>query len=237
MKAKKVILTIAAMMLVAVVAVSTTFAYLTSKPTAATNTFTIGKIAIKLDEADVDEYGVVKDDTTERKTENEYKLIPDHTYTKDPIVWVLPDSEASILFVKVENGIADIEEVTSEGEGGYKNIDAQIKAYGWTQLTIQGDVTYQVYYKLADAVDKEETINAEYKVFDQFKIKKDAVIYEAPVEDDLETTDVDESKEEMTYAGKTIVITAYAIQQDGFVTAGETTISANQALKAWNALQ
>lgn len=69
------------------------------------NTFTVGNVAIKLDEAKVDENGtqvVDKDgNPVARVTENEYKLLPGHTYVKDPTVTVLKPSVASYVRMKV----------------------------------------------------------------------------------------------------------------------------------------
>lgn len=81
-----------------------TMAYLTDSKEV-NNTFTVGNVAIKLDEAKVDENGtqvVDKDgNPVARVTENEYKLLPGHTYVKDPTVTVLTPSVASYVRMKV----------------------------------------------------------------------------------------------------------------------------------------
>lgn len=81
-----------------------TMAYLTDSKDVK-NTFTVGNVAIKLDEAKVDEMGnLVKnqDDTlADRVTQNEYKLLPNHTYVKDPTVTVLKPSVDSYVRMKV----------------------------------------------------------------------------------------------------------------------------------------
>ena len=77
---KKTLTVVIALVLVVVMSVAGTVAYLTSTKTV-TNTFTVGKVEITLDETDVDVYGS-KDGET-RVAENTYKLIPGHTYTKD----------------------------------------------------------------------------------------------------------------------------------------------------------
>lgn len=107
-KFAKVALIALAMVLVCIVSVVGTVAYLTSKSAVVTNTFTVGNVTITLDEADVDEAGEVIENA-DRVTENTYKLIPGETYTKDPTVHVAAGSESSWLFVKVENGIEAIE--------------------------------------------------------------------------------------------------------------------------------
>ena len=65
--------------LVALAAIGATFAYLTSTATV-NNTFTMGNVAIKLDETNVN------DPTGDRVTSNEYNVYPGAVVTKDPIV-------------------------------------------------------------------------------------------------------------------------------------------------------
>ena len=65
--------------LVALAAIGATFAYLTSTATV-NNTFTMGNVAIKLDETNVN------DPTGARVTSNEYNVYPGAVVTKDPIV-------------------------------------------------------------------------------------------------------------------------------------------------------
>lgn len=81
-----------------------TMAYLTDSKDVK-NTFTVGNVAIKLDEAKVDENGtqvVDKDgNPVARVTENEYKLLPGHTYVKDPTVTVKTPSVDSYVRMKV----------------------------------------------------------------------------------------------------------------------------------------
>lgn len=152
-KLRKILLTICSAMLLVTLSVGATFAYLTSQDSV-TNTFTVGKVAITLDETDVNVDGV-KDGET-RVEANEYKLMPGHNYIKDPVVHFAAGSEASWLFVKVENGIADIEAGTT--------IAAQIADNKWTAL----DGVTGVYYK---EVAANTTASAQdYPVFEEFTI-------------------------------------------------------------------
>lgn len=102
-KTKALLMSLCAVLLVAA-SVLGTMAYLTSNDKVK-NTFTVGNVAIKLDEAKVDEMGnLVKnqDDTlADRVTHNEYKLLPNHTYVKDPTVTVLKPSVESYVRMKV----------------------------------------------------------------------------------------------------------------------------------------
>lgn len=102
-KTKALLMSLCAVLLVAA-SVLGTMAYLTDSKDVK-NTFTVGNVAIKLDEAKVDDMGnLVKnqDDTlADRVTQNEYKLLPNHTYVKDPTVTVLKPSVASYVRMKV----------------------------------------------------------------------------------------------------------------------------------------
>lgn len=154
-KSKALLLTLCAVLLVAA-SVLGTMAYLTSQDKV-TNTFTVGSVAITLDEIDVSPDGRPVADAG-RVQANEYKLLPGHTYTKDPTVHVADNSEDCWVFVQVENGIA-----TYEASGN--TIAAQIAANGWTEL----DGVDNVYYKQYVQGGEEDL-----KVFDSFTIAGNA---------------------------------------------------------------
>jgi len=159
---KKISIALAAFafaLLLVVGSVAGTFAYLTSVTPTVSNTFTVGNVAITLDETDVDVYGV-KDSET-RVTTNAYKLVPKHNYVKDPTVHVQANSEACYLFVKVVNGISAIEAGTT--------IAAQITANGWTEL----DGVDNVYYMTVDATG-DSIVNK--PIFTNFTIADDAEV-------------------------------------------------------------
>lgn len=161
---KKVILTVLCAVLLVVGSVLGTMAYLTSKTATANNTFTVGNVSITLDEALVNDDGtVVTGDDAARVTSNTYKLMPGHTYTKDPTIHVAQGSEACWLFVKVDNGIANIEDSSN-------TIASQMaKDSNWTLVNGQTNV-----YAYKSAV----SAGTDVKVFESFKIKGDAVTSE-----------------------------------------------------------
>ena len=97
-KSKALLLTLCAVLLIAA-SVLGTMAYLTSTDTV-TNTFTIGKVEIKLDEAKVNADGIPVEGA-DRVKANSYKLMPGTTYTKDPTVTVKAGSEESYVRMKV----------------------------------------------------------------------------------------------------------------------------------------
>ena len=182
MKKNKILKTLGlfgcAILLVAV-SIAGTMAYMTSQTETITNTFTVGSVNITMDETDVNAYGVK--DGESRVTANEYKLIPGHTYVKDPTIHVAEGSEQCWLFVKVVNNITDIEAATT--------IADQMTANGWTALTGVDNVYY---HAVVDARTAAQDVN----VFESFTVKTDAAVN--------------------SYNGKTVEITAYAIQADGF---------------------
>ena len=102
-KTKALLMSLCAVLLVAA-SVLGTMAYLTDSKDVK-NTFTVGNVAIKLDEAKVDEMGnlVKNQDGTlaERVPGNAYKLLPNHTYVKDPTVTVKTPSVDSYVRMKV----------------------------------------------------------------------------------------------------------------------------------------
>ncbi len=185
-KTKVLVLALCAILIVGTTMFAT-IAYLNDKDTVE-NTFTIGKVDISLDEAKVDEYGTA-DTQADRVKGNEYKLIPGHTYTKDPTVHFAAGSEASYLFVKVENGLSAIE---AASDASYKTIADQMTANGWTAL----DGADGVYYKTVDANEGNSAVD--YATFTEIKISGDV--------DDTTLASYKDAK---------ITVTSYAIQQDG----------------------
>ena len=141
-----------------------------------------------MDETDVDLYGASKG--TRSDNGNEYKLIPAHTYTKDPTIYVEAKSEKCYVFVKVENGISAIEVAEDDGD----TIAEQMIANGWKNL--DGDV----WYYNADGVNTVDA-NIPITVFETFTIADDADV--SAYVDSEGNVDVE------------IKITAYAIQADG----------------------
>ena len=214
---KALLLSLCAIMLVAATIMGT-MAYLTSAPDAVVNTFTVGKLAITLDEADTDEYGVIlkgeDGNPLPRVKGNEYKLVPGHRYVKDPTVHVQPNSEASYVFVVVDNGLKPVIDSNQIGapENFISNIEEQIRvgtpdSHEWDffYTAVNGKMV-AVHWKAVKATGAEETIDL--PVFDYFQLRND-----------INNATIDRAAQEK------ITITAYACQQDGFGSAEE----------AWNA--
>ena len=91
---RKTVLTLLSTVLIVMVSVLATLAYLTDSDSV-TNTFTVGQVNITLDETDVDVNG--EKASEERVKENEYHLIAGKTYIKDPTITVESGSEESYV--------------------------------------------------------------------------------------------------------------------------------------------
>lgn len=92
---KKVLLCCLCIAAVAAASILGTLAWLTDTDSAV-NTFTVGKVDIKVDETKVDTDGVPVSGA-DRVQANKYHLLPGMTYTKDPTVTVQPGSEDSYI--------------------------------------------------------------------------------------------------------------------------------------------
>ena len=195
-KSKALLLSLCAVMLVAA-SIFGTLAYLTDTDTVA-NTFTVGQVGITLDEAAVNSDGTYVSDGTARVHANEYHLMPGHEYIKDPTVHVDDSSEDSWIFVKVENGLSAFE--AKSAEGVYQNIADQIIANEWNELELEG-VTGVYYKKYAKGQEDKDL-----EVFAEFKIADNA--------NDVEGWSSIPGTND-------IVVTAYAVQADGFDNAAD----------------
>lgn len=153
---KKVFMTVLCAAALVVASVLGTMAFLTSKDKV-NNTFTVGNVAITLDEAKVTDAGNPVEGA-DRVKANIYKLIPGHEYTKNPTVHVTANSEDSWVFIKVEDGLAAIEDDTTVAD--------QITGNGWTALDGVAGVYYKEYSSSTAATD--------LVVFETFKVKGDA---------------------------------------------------------------
>ena len=207
-KTKALALALCAVLLV-VSTVFVTMAFLTDRDSVQ-NTFTFGQVGISLDEAEVYASGKVKNGENRKSTDgrvqgNEYHLIPGHNYVKDPTIHVDDGSENCLLFVKLENGLKDI--IAS------KTIEEQMQGYGWTLIDSANNIW---------AYNKVVAENEHIEVFDEFTLTDNA---------DVSNYATDKDAQGNVKSGKTIKVTAYAIQADGFVE--DTTVSPDDAKNAW----
>ena len=204
MKKFKALLVVACALLLVAASVFGTMAYLTSTDTV-TNTFTVGKVNIKLDEAKVNADGTSVT-PAERVKENSYKLLPGHTYTKDPTVTVLNGSETSyvkmtVTFSKASALDAIFAPTGAELTSIFNGYDAANWIYKDNTKDATADTrTYEFWYK--------ETVGAPTA-----DVALDALFDSIMVPGEI-------TKEQLaTIEGMTITVNAYAIQADGFADA------------------
>ena len=220
MKARNKILLLALCM-AALIAVSVlgTMAYLTSTKTV-TNTFTVGKVEITLDEARVGADGrALTGDKAERVTENTYKLMPNGTYDKDPTVTVKAGSEESyvrILVTATFDKVLDYEKVPSNLNGiftGYSSKWVRVGEPAQSTKTVgEGDdaktvsvITYEYRYDVKDTKNTNATVPAADE-----DNKLDALFTKVEIPSTYTNDDL------AAIGGMTISIVAEAIQADGF---------------------
>ena len=202
-KSKALLLTLCAVLLVAA-SVLGTMAYLTSTDTV-TNTFTVGKVNIKLDEAKANSDGTLVEGA-ERVKANSYKLLPGHTYNKDPMVTVLSGSESSYVKMTVTFSKAnELDAIFAPGGADLTKIFNGYDPANWTYKDNTTDVTantrtYEFWYKEAvGAPNGDVALDA---LFDSITVPGEI------------------TKEQLaTIEGMTITVNAYAIQADGFANA------------------
>lgn len=156
-KLRRALTLVACAVLLVCLSVGATLAYLTSASETVTNTFTVGKVIIDLDEAPVDANG---DATTgDRVKQNSYKLLPGHEYDKDPTIHVDDESEDCYVYVEIVNEIAAIEDSAN-------TIADQMTTLGWKAISGETNIFY-----------KEEVYSAgdDIVVFNTFKIAGDDI--------------------------------------------------------------
>ena len=199
-KTKAILMALCAVLLVAA-SVMGTLAYLTSEDTV-TNTFTVGKVAITLDEAKVNADGTPVANGDRVRT-NEYKLMPGHTYTKDPMVTVLKGSEKCYVKMTVTFSKAnELDAIFAPDGAGLASIFQGYDPTSWISKGNSKDATantrtYEFWYKeTVDALNANAPLVA---LFDSITVPGNIT------NDQLKTIE-----------GMTITVNAYAIQADGF---------------------
>ena len=207
-RSKALLLSLCAVLLVAA-SVLGTMAYLTDTDTV-TNTFTVGQVHLTLDEAKVDKLGKPEGDTrwqpTEEDREQEYHLLPGHSYTKDPTVTVKKGSENA--YVRMMVTVSFKEALTSEQLA--TNLDSIFVGYQvdkWlredkTVGAEQKTITYEYRYHTAvDASAATEGVKLE-PLFTSIKVPGEY------------------TNEQIAFlGGMSITVEAHAIQADGFANA------------------
>ncbi len=167
---KKVLAVALSLSLVLAIGIAGTLAWLTSTPTAITNTFTVGNLAIEVSEPGW-------------TAAANHKLYPGAVLAKDPTVTVTANSEKAYVFIKldVDPDIAAIATLNMNNT--------------WTAVTGKTGV----YYKVVDASATNTVLPALFTTVTVSNTATNTQIAAA--------------------ADGTIVVTAYAIQFEGFADA------------------
>lgn len=179
-----------------------TMAYLTDTDEVV-NTFTVGSVAIGLDEAPVGTDG--KAIAGDRVKANSYKLLPGHEYDKDPTVTVMQGSESSYvrMLVTISNA-SELKEVFGANflpENYVEGWDsATWIASGITENTTDNTITYEFRYKETVAAPTADVVLDD--LFESFTVPG--------------TVDNDQLAK---LSNMTITVVAHAIQADGFADA------------------
>ena len=197
-------MTVLALVLVIAMSVAGTYAYLTSADKVV-NTFTVGDVQIKLDEAKANADGSLVQGAARVKA-NEYKLLPGHTYNKDPMVTVLKGSESSYVKMTVTfSKAAELDAIFAPTGANMTSIFNGYDRANWiykgnTENTGDNTRTYEFWYKAPVAApDADVALDA---LFDSITVPG--------------TIKNDQLK---TIEDMTITVNAYAIQADGFANA------------------
>ena len=148
---KKKLMMALSLVLVAVMSIGGTLAYLTAQDEV-TNTFTVGNVALKLDEAKVDpDTGKeITGDDAERVKANEYKIYPAAVLDKDPTVTVLADSEPCYVRMLVTvNNLSALDAIFAPTGASLRTIFTGTNAnWEYAGETEKDDtITYEFRYK------------------------------------------------------------------------------------------
>lgn len=160
MKKSKILITAFCAVLLVAVSVLGTLAYLTGQDEIV-NTFTVGKVNITLDEADVNEDGTVIPGAA-RVKENNYHLVPGQTYVKDPTMTVKAKSEDSYVRMLVNiNCAAAFDAIYAPAQADLTTIFNGYDAANWVceAVTKENDtLTYEFRYKEIVANSETDTV-------------------------------------------------------------------------------
>ena len=200
---KKILVACLCVALAVLTIAGTTLAYLTSQDKVV-NTFTVGNVQIKLDEAKANADGTLVANA-DRVKANSYKLIPGHTYTKDPMVTVLSGSESSYIKMTVTfSKAAELDAIFAPNGADMTSIFNGYDSTNWnykgnTENATANTRTYEFWYKEAVAAPTTD-------------VALDALFDSITVPGTITNTQL------ATIEGMTITVNAYAIQADGFAT-------------------
>ena len=197
---KKAIVAVVALVLVLCCAMGGTLAWLVDSTTEVKNTFTYGDINISLWEHKLNEDGLtLSEDVFTGAEQTGFKMIPGNKIKKDPTVTVEADSEASWLFVKIEE---------SENFDDFMTYSI---AGGWTRLTedTKGNaISDLIYWREVDVSNEQQA----FEVLEDNEVS----VLGTVTKDNLNALDANDANNYPT-----LTFTAYAVQRDNITTAAQ----------------
>lgn len=204
MKKTKPMLLFLCVVLLAGVSVLGTMAYLTDKAEVK-NTFTMGRVQIKVDEAEVNVDGTPVTPENRVTDGNNYHLVPGGTYTKDPIMTVLKGSEESYVRMLVTVNCLNEFNAIFASDGGFA-YDSILSGFDSTKWTYVGQTVN----------DEENTITFEFRYKSSVKPTKteDAVL--EPLFTTVRIPNVLGNSDMESIKDLKITVIGYAIQKAGF---------------------
>ena len=240
-KSSKTLLTMLSAAVIVAVTAFGTIAYFNDTDSDV-NTFTVGRVNLELDEADVDENGVIENDG-KRVKGNEYHLIPGQTYVKDPTVTVKANSaDAYVRMLVYVERIDQLKKALPQFDSKGQAIEANQKYYndelfliqmlcnGWDsdtwkyedyeEVTVAGKTTgiYEFRYVANEKDTEGNTLESEVVVANSEATKLPALFESITVPGEIDN-------EHLAFLNDVqIVVKAHAIQADGF----------DSAALAWN---
>ena len=231
----KPLLIVVAMILVCIMSVFATLAYLTDDTEVVKNTFTVGNIEIDLDEADVTIYGeyeykmengeVVEDQDgnpvkADRVFENDYKLVPNRQYVKDPSITVKALSEDCYLRAFIT--VTKYDALTKLGYTADVNTETNFLK----KFKVALGEEWTAYACKYDAANDAFVFEVRYNKVVEYNDKADQFI---PVFTSFTTDDLN-NEELGTLKGMKIDVIAQAIQADTFADAAAAFAALDEAV-------
>ena len=213
MKARKILVSLAALALVAAISIGGTLAYLTSTQSVK-NTFTVGNVNISLTEAQVDENGdkvLENDEEVRREIGNAYHLLPGHAYVKDPTVSILAGSEEAYVRMLVT---VTFDKVLTGNEVDLGTLNTIFTGRDPEKWILNGSPAQET--KENDAGDKYTVLTFEYRYFKTVENKTAEDEDLEPLFTQVKIPDTWDGDTLAAIGGFTIDIEAQAIQADGF---------------------
>lgn len=183
---KAVLVAVSCLLLVSLISVGGTMAWLVATSTDVKNTFTAGDINIEL-----------------KETPSTYKMVPGNKIAKDPKVTVTANSEACWLFVEITKG------------GSYdtflEEYDVRIGTTEWTELASAATDKVKVYYREVPASEDAQSFyvlqGEGTDAYQNGYVKAKETFTKQDVEKMKDTTNT-------TVTAPTLTFMAYAVQKD-----------------------